>query len=215
MVLNNKFRLVRAKLQSWEENWKAKEVEVLTKLKNEVEGIEKIMESRDLEEEEWWTWEECKKEIEGIDQDKIQDLHQKSRVNWAKFGDDNTAFYHGVINGRKAKNSIPGLLIDGVWVAKPSLVKIEIFKHFRDHFSDHNQVRPPLFCEDIKKIPIELVESLISRFSKDEIKAAVFDCGSDKTPGPDGFNFRFMKRYWSLLEDIFWKFLMLFRDGRV
>nr|GFA89131.1 cysteine-rich receptor-like protein kinase [Tanacetum cinerariifolium] len=38
-------------------------------------------------------------------------------------------------------------------------------------------------------------------FSKEEIKGAVWDCGLDKLPGPDGFTFGFYRRYWSLLED--------------
>ncbi|GKC42081.1 RNA-directed DNA polymerase, eukaryota [Tanacetum coccineum] len=30
-----------------------------------------------------------------------------------------------------------------------------------------------------------------------EIKREVWDCGSDKSPGPDGFTFEFFKKYWS------------------
>nr|GEU62973.1 hypothetical protein [Tanacetum cinerariifolium] len=39
------------------------------------------------------------------------------------------------------------------------------------------------------------------RISSDEIKKAVWDCGSDKAPGPDGFIFQFLKRYWDLFKD--------------
>nr|GEY13952.1 RNA-directed DNA polymerase, eukaryota, reverse transcriptase zinc-binding domain protein [Tanacetum cinerariifolium] len=34
----------------------------------------------------------------------------------------------------------------------------------------------------------------------EEIKRAVWDCGADKSPGPNGFTFRFYRRYWSFLE---------------
>ncbi|GKE09787.1 RNA-directed DNA polymerase, eukaryota, partial [Tanacetum coccineum] len=37
-------------------------------------------------------------------------------------------------------------------------------------------------------------------FSIEEIKKAVWDCGSDKSPSPDGFTFDFFKRFWRLLE---------------
>ncbi|GKB77685.1 RNA-directed DNA polymerase, eukaryota [Tanacetum coccineum] len=36
--------------------------------------------------------------------------------------------------------------------------------------------------------------------SHDEIKRAAWDCGTDKSPGPDGFTFGFYRRYWSFLE---------------
>ncbi|XP_071708448.1 uncharacterized protein [Rutidosis leptorrhynchoides] len=34
----------------------------------------------------------------------------------------------------------------------------------------------------------------------EEIKDAVWDCGSSKSPGPDGFSFLFIKAYWDLLQ---------------
>nr|GEU57276.1 RNA-directed DNA polymerase, eukaryota [Tanacetum cinerariifolium] len=34
----------------------------------------------------------------------------------------------------------------------------------------------------------------------DEIKRAVWDCGSNKSPGPDGFTFEFYRRYWKLTD---------------
>ena len=37
-------------------------------------------------------------------------------------------------------------------------------------------------------------------FSKEEIKQAVWDCGLDKSPGPDGFTFGFYRRFWNLIE---------------
>nr|GEU87933.1 RNA-directed DNA polymerase, eukaryota, reverse transcriptase zinc-binding domain protein [Tanacetum cinerariifolium] len=36
--------------------------------------------------------------------------------------------------------------------------------------------------------------------SLDEIKQAVWYCGSSKSPGPDGFSFLFLKKYWDLLK---------------
>ncbi|GJU21232.1 putative RNA-directed DNA polymerase, eukaryota, reverse transcriptase zinc-binding domain protein [Tanacetum coccineum] len=35
----------------------------------------------------------------------------------------------------------------------------------------------------------------------EEIRAAVWDCGSQKSPGPDGFSFLFLKSYWDLLKE--------------
>ena len=38
-------------------------------------------------------------------------------------------------------------------------------------------------------------------FSREKIKRAVWDCGVDRTPGPDGFTFEFLKICWSTVED--------------
>nr|GFA49810.1 RNA-directed DNA polymerase, eukaryota [Tanacetum cinerariifolium] len=38
-------------------------------------------------------------------------------------------------------------------------------------------------------------------FSMEEVKGAVWGCGLNKSPSPDGFTFEFYHRYWSLIED--------------
>ncbi|GKE05238.1 RNA-directed DNA polymerase, eukaryota, partial [Tanacetum coccineum] len=38
-------------------------------------------------------------------------------------------------------------------------------------------------------------------FSKEEIKGAVWDCGLNKSPGPDGFIFEFYQKFWPILEE--------------
>nr|GEX82497.1 cysteine-rich receptor-like protein kinase [Tanacetum cinerariifolium] len=47
--------------------------------------------------------------------------------------------------------------------------------------------------------------SLLERqFSLQEVKDAVWSCGGEKAPGPDGFTFKLIKKHWSLFsEDIY------------
>ncbi|XP_071687780.1 uncharacterized protein [Rutidosis leptorrhynchoides] len=37
--------------------------------------------------------------------------------------------------------------------------------------------------------------------TEDEVRDVVWECGSNKAPGPDGFSFLFIKRYWADLKD--------------
>ncbi|GKC76819.1 hypothetical protein Tco_1127593, partial [Tanacetum coccineum] len=47
-------------------------------------------------------------------------------------------------------------------------------------------------------------DSLETHISLDEIKTAVWVYGSNKVPGPDGFSFAFIKKYWDIIKtDIF------------
>ncbi|KAJ0693348.1 putative RNA-directed DNA polymerase [Helianthus annuus] len=64
-------------------------------------------------------------------------------------------------------------------------------------------VRPNVNCDGIGELSDEDANGLVKPFSEKEIKDAVFNCWSDKAPGPDGFNFRFIKRFWSLFVDDF------------
>nr|GEW17485.1 RNA-directed DNA polymerase, eukaryota, reverse transcriptase zinc-binding domain protein [Tanacetum cinerariifolium] len=48
-----------------------------------------------------------------------------------------------------------------------------------------------------KRMEVELESDV----SNEEIKRAVWDCGIDKSPGPDGFTFGFYRRSWNLIEN--------------
>lgn len=44
-------------------------------------------------------------------------------------------------------------------------------------------------------------DMLTSEFSVLEIEATVRECDGNKSPGPDGYNFMFVKKFWHLLKD--------------
>ena len=50
-------------------------------------------------------------------------------------------------------------------------------------------------------------EFLAVPFSDLEIKEAVWSCDGDKCPGPDGFNFKFIKEFWEMMKTDFRKFV--------
>ena len=58
--------------------------------------------------------------------------------------------------------------------------------------------------------------SLIRPFLLEEVKQAIWDCDSYKSPGPDGVNFGFLKQFWSILKGDFMRFITEFHhDGRL
>ena len=71
-------------------------------------------------------------------------MRQKSRVKWFKEGDCNTAYFHKIINFKRNYNAFQGILIDGVWVQQPTLVKNEAVKFFINRFTEENFSRPTL-----------------------------------------------------------------------
>lgn len=47
---------------------------------------------------------------------------------------------------------------------------------------------------------------LVEHFQEEEIRRAVWSCGSDTSPGPDGFNFKFIKQFWEVIKPDFLRF---------
>ncbi|GKA05052.1 RNA-directed DNA polymerase, eukaryota [Tanacetum coccineum] len=46
------------------------------------------------------------------------------------------------------------------------------------------------------RLTADLISDLEKPVSSDEIRKAVWSCGENKSPGPDGFTFEFFRKYW-------------------
>nr|GEV97987.1 retrovirus-related Pol polyprotein from transposon TNT 1-94 [Tanacetum cinerariifolium] len=135
--------------------------------------------------------------------EKMQSLEaaQKAKINWAIEGDENSKYYHGVINKKRNQLNILGVLVEGTWINSPSLVKSEFLSHFKNRFEQPNDNRLHMDMIFSNTLNSDQVADLEFQVSKEEIKKAMWDCGIDKSPGPDGFMFGFYHRYWNLLEN--------------
>ncbi|GJS58103.1 RNA-directed DNA polymerase, eukaryota [Tanacetum coccineum] len=127
------------------------------------------------------------------------ELIQKSKIRWAIEGDENTKFFHGIINKKRSHLAIRGVLIDGVWQIDPKVVKEAFQKHFEDRFNKVTSSGPKLNFTFPKRLFHDQVEDLDRDVTRDEIREAVWSCGENKSPGPDGYTFEFFKKYWNLV----------------
>ncbi|GKF10621.1 RNA-directed DNA polymerase, eukaryota, reverse transcriptase zinc-binding domain protein, partial [Tanacetum coccineum] len=89
---------------------------------------------------------------------------------------------------------------NGVWIEEPGKVKEEFYDHFCSRLSYSHGDRPSLRDMSFNQISLEQRESLESDCTNDEIKRAVWDCGGDSAPGPDGFTFKFFKTLWETIQ---------------
>ncbi|GKF79392.1 hypothetical protein Tco_0234960 [Tanacetum coccineum] len=132
-------------------------------------------------------------------------MKQKSRIKWAIEGDENSRFFHALLKSKGRKNSVNGLICDGVWTDDPAVIKEAIYNHFWNRFKEPRVDRPK-FCSSLfRRIHESDALLLESSISMEELKRAVDDCSGSKAPGPDGLNFNFRKRYWEILKVDFHK----------
>ncbi|GKA81562.1 RNA-directed DNA polymerase, eukaryota [Tanacetum coccineum] len=131
------------------------------------------------------------------------DIGQKAKVKWAIEGDENSRYFHGILNKKRSQSNIRGIMVDGKWQDNP-ICQSEFLLHFRKRFERPSDNRIFLDMNFPKTISLDQQTELESAVSKEEVKKAVWDCGSDKSPGPDGFSFGFYRKFWSCIEnDVF------------
>nr|GEY20640.1 RNA-directed DNA polymerase, eukaryota [Tanacetum cinerariifolium] len=79
-----------------------------------------------------------KKKLNSLD---ALDNLQKAKIQWAIEGDENSKFFHGVINRKRASLAIRGVMVDGEWVDDPRYVKEEFCSHFATRFHAPSGIR--------------------------------------------------------------------------
>ncbi|KAJ0941986.1 putative RNA-directed DNA polymerase [Helianthus annuus] len=194
--LGVKLKWIKKKAKDWVAKLKEQQRGQYVDKVNKLEALDLVAETRDLTEEEIETRALCKNFVVEADRIKNMDLKQKSRVRWAVEGDENSAYFHGIINANISNNRISGLRIQGEWVNNPFLIKDYVAAFFGERFSEPMLDRPQLLCPNLVRLSDLEARSLVVPFSEEEIKSAVWDCHGDRAPGPDGVNFAFIKRCW-------------------
>ncbi|KAJ9555174.1 hypothetical protein OSB04_009788 [Centaurea solstitialis] len=210
-----KLKAVKRALKAWKAEVIDKDRRKIEGLKEKLDKSDKAAEVRPLSTQELEERRAWKKEILDLEYAKSLDLKQKARIRWAVDGDENSSFFHGMLNSNKNRNRINGLSINAMWVNDPATIKEETFKFFSQKFKETMYVRPKFVSNLFNKVSNEDNIMLVAPFSADEIKGAVWDCGSEKAPGPDGFTFKFLKHCWEIIkEDVISLVRQFEREGK-
>nr|GEV14910.1 RNA-directed DNA polymerase, eukaryota [Tanacetum cinerariifolium] len=117
----------------------------------ELGEIDKVMDRGEFDDATIFHRFELKRKLLNVTEMEAKERFQKSKVKWGVKGDENSKFFHGIINNRRSQLAIRGIFVDEKGV------------------------------------------------SCDEIWRAIWSCGDNKSSGPDGYTFEFLKKYWDLI----------------
>ncbi|GJR70159.1 RNA-directed DNA polymerase, eukaryota, reverse transcriptase zinc-binding domain protein [Tanacetum coccineum] len=177
---HEKFRRLKDKIKQWSNNIKTLERNRKTVALEEINSIEKRIDEGSAMPSDNDHRLILLQEIEKIDKFASMDIIQKAHVKWDIEGDENSKFFHGLINQKRRNQMINGIMV--------------MFSNLPHSHS--------LNCMDR--------ETLERQVTLEEIKEAVWDCGSSKAPGPDGYSFAFVKKYWGTIQKDLYDFVNLF-----
>ncbi|GKE65112.1 RNA-directed DNA polymerase, eukaryota [Tanacetum coccineum] len=112
--------------------------------------------------------------------------------------------------------NIRGIMINGTWTDNPKAVKQEFFQHFRNRFDKPPDQNAHIDMPFPNSLSTDQQKDLECMVSKEEVKRAVWDCGTDKSPGLDGFTFGFYRHFWSTIKnDVFEAIKYFFTCGEI
>ncbi|GJS85216.1 RNA-directed DNA polymerase, eukaryota [Tanacetum coccineum] len=92
------------------------------------------------------------------------------------------------------------VITDGEWIVGLLAVKSAFLKYLSTQFSSPVSPRICFADQFTNSLSFEQQADLERNISNEEINSAVWDYGTNKSPGPNSFTFEFFRRYWKLLK---------------
>ncbi|KAL9671418.1 hypothetical protein QQ045_008986 [Rhodiola kirilowii] len=133
---------------------------------------------------------------------------QRSRAEWLRNGDINTAYFHAKASQRKRRNHIEKLRNSSgeLCHSEPDIFAI-ITNYFSNIFHSQVNVSSERWHREFEAIPklitTEKNEMLGAPFTEMEVKGALFQMHPTKAPGLDGFPALFFQNNWDIVgEDV-------------
>ncbi|KAJ9550052.1 hypothetical protein OSB04_022595 [Centaurea solstitialis] len=181
LVLCKKLKRTKLAIKEWRKVENEDRCKMIKELKQKHNNLECLGEERRLSGEERRELGTILEKIHELEGRELMDVKQKAKIAWLKEGDENSSFFHGIVAAKKRKNWMHGK-IQGEW---------EYSLSFRS--SRFRKISESQNC------------MLEAPFTAEEIKNAVWSCGGEKAPGPDGFSFALIRKYWDMMSLDFYK----------
>ncbi|XP_076927601.1 uncharacterized protein LOC143591213 [Bidens hawaiensis] len=118
-----KLKQLKIDIKAWRSRCYAVEEVELKLLANIISVIESKAEIVVISDVERAIRADSKKKIWEINLKKNLDLRQKAKVRWGAEGDENSKFFHGIVNGNLKRSNINGISLNGIWETDVDLVK--------------------------------------------------------------------------------------------
>nr|GEV80527.1 RNA-directed DNA polymerase, eukaryota, reverse transcriptase zinc-binding domain protein [Tanacetum cinerariifolium] len=169
--LMGKFKHLKRKFQEWNVLNKVRDNRDKDQYIRDLVDIDGIIDCGKGREEDVTKRAKIINKIQKIDELKSNELAQKIKIKWAIEEDENSCFFHGMLNKKRTNTCIRGVMVDNIWMEFP------------------------------KKISYTQLREIESEVTNEEIRKAVWDCGTEKAIGPDRFTFEFYRHYWYLIHN--------------
>jgi hypothetical protein len=214
--LKEKLKLIKVALKEWHLTHTHNLSGKIASLKERQAAIDGKGEEEDLTEEEVVELRGISIDIHSLSRLNTSICWQQSRLNWLREGDANSKYFHSILGCQRRRNSLVSITVNGSVVEGVQPVRQAVFSHFASHFQPHHIQRPAIDGLQFRGLSFAEGGGLIKPFSVEEVKAAIWDCDSFKSPGPDGINFGFFKDFWSDLKEDVMHFVNEFhRNGKL
>ncbi|GKC82742.1 RNA-directed DNA polymerase, eukaryota [Tanacetum coccineum] len=140
-----KMQFLKKEIRVWVMDQKQKQSGSIKEIKSKLSDIDKLLDQGGVNDEILLSRMDLLKQMQDIKSSDARDCMQKAKIQWAIEGDENSKFFHGIINRKRANLAIKGVMVDDEWMDDPSRVKEEFRSHFATRFQAPGTIGVGLF----------------------------------------------------------------------
>lgn len=183
-----------------------------------IKNLDQKADEAGLTDPEWelrYTWEDELTEIYGQEELMWQ---ARGGERWILEGDANSAYFHGIANGRKCKTEIKYLENNDEVISEVAELQEHITNFYKELFGSEPQSRlklSPDFWGEVNRVSQRENEELIKPFISDELEVVVKGMRDGSALGPDGFSALFFKFFWGEIKGPLLEMLQDLREGNL
>lgn len=138
---------------------------------------------------------------------------QKSRINWLRFGNKNSKFFHTSTIIRRKRNRIEALQNDAdQWITDQEQLLGMVKSYYLDLIPNAKGVFF-IIKGDFPQLRANHLELLMSDFRDEEVATALKEMSPFKASGTIGFNAVFYQRTWSIMDQAITSFVKQKQQG--
>nr|GEV72269.1 RNA-directed DNA polymerase, eukaryota [Tanacetum cinerariifolium] len=121
--LKKKLQLLKSTIKTWVKENKAKIIVTKSSIQHKLSEVDKVIDQGGGTDEILNLSSSLIKDLNDINSIDAKNLSQKAKIHWSIEGDENSKFFHGILNIRRSQTAIRGIFLHGDWIMEPKWLR--------------------------------------------------------------------------------------------
>ncbi|GJW59500.1 RNA-directed DNA polymerase, eukaryota [Tanacetum coccineum] len=122
--MKKKLQLLKSAIKVWSKEARSRTKEKKTIIHHKLSEVDKIIDQGMRNDDVIYIRTNLLNEIQELNSLDAAEISQKAMIRWSIEGDENTKYFHGILNKKRSQLAICGTLVNGDWISNPDGVKL-------------------------------------------------------------------------------------------
>nr|GEV82628.1 RNA-directed DNA polymerase, eukaryota [Tanacetum cinerariifolium] len=121
-----KLQILKKEIRKWIADRKKTQMSNVQNIRSKLRDIDKSLDKGEANDDLLASRMELLNQLHDFKTAETSEYIQKAKIKWTIEGDENSKFFHGMVNRKSANLAVKGVMIDGEWVDEPNRIKTRI-----------------------------------------------------------------------------------------